>query len=101
MKNTLLAKTLGGGVKESSFNSKKIVLSLATISFLASYANATSSGTDACSTTNTRSGSTNGTYNCTINSLHNSGITLSNTTSTLTIGSNGTLQPDGGHNAFK
>ncbi|QYH12770.1 autotransporter outer membrane beta-barrel domain-containing protein [Campylobacter jejuni] len=29
------------------------------------------------------------------------GITLSNTTSTLTIGSGGTLQPNGGHNAFK
>ncbi|EPZ7279235.1 hypothetical protein ACXR4C_001600, partial [Campylobacter jejuni] len=47
MKNIAWTQTLrGGGLKESPFNSKKIVLSLATISFLASYANATSS--DAC-----------------------------------------------------
>ncbi|VEG62446.1 autotransporter beta-domain-containing protein [Campylobacter jejuni subsp. doylei] len=103
MKNTSLVKTLGGGVKEYSFNSKKIVLSLATISFLASYANA-STGTGTSGTcppttsTSTRSdsSSTNGsTYNCTINSLYNSGnqgITLSSyQTSNVTIGSSGTL----------
>ncbi|VEG61293.1 autotransporter beta-domain-containing protein [Campylobacter jejuni subsp. doylei] len=109
MKNTSLVKTLGGGVKEYSFNSKKIVLSLATISFLASYANAstttgTSGTTDACPTTSSQarsgSSSTNGsTYNCTINSLYNSGnqgITLSDRTIsnvTLTITQGGTLGP--------
>ncbi|VEJ47972.1 autotransporter beta-domain-containing protein [Campylobacter jejuni subsp. doylei] len=97
MKNTLLAKTLGGGVKESPFNSKKIVLSLATISFLASYANATSSGTTGtCPTTSARSGSTDSTYNCTISTTRNEGITLSNYTIsnvTLTIKEGGTLGP--------
>ncbi|SUW96631.1 autotransporter beta-domain-containing protein [Campylobacter jejuni subsp. doylei] len=92
MKNTALVKTLGGGVKEYSFNSKKIVLSLATISFLASYANA--SGTsDACPTNNqARSGSTSSNNNYTISS-NCSGITLSNSgTSTLTIESSGTIE---------
>ncbi|VEG60415.1 autotransporter beta-domain-containing protein [Campylobacter jejuni subsp. doylei] len=119
MKNTSLVKTLGGGVKEYSFNSKKIVLSLATISFLASYANAstttgTSGTTDACPTTSSQarsgSSSTNGsTYNCTINSLYNSGnqgITLSSyQTSNVTIGSSGTIQAQNytsnGHNAIE
>ncbi|ENE6868594.1 hypothetical protein ABNV59_001575, partial [Campylobacter jejuni] len=89
MKNTLLAKTLGGGVKESPFNSKKIVLSLATISFLASYANATTSGT--CPTsTRSSSDSTNG--NITISTLCTNTVTLTPyTTSTLTITKNGTL----------
>ncbi|ELU7404517.1 autotransporter outer membrane beta-barrel domain-containing protein, partial [Campylobacter jejuni] len=94
MKNTLLAKTLGGGVKESSFNSKKIVLSLATISFLASYANATSD-TNACPTTNTRSGSSSSTepYNKTLSShCSDKTITIPNSgTSTLTITQGGTL----------
>ncbi|EOB4244134.1 hypothetical protein ACIT2J_001850, partial [Campylobacter jejuni] len=41
-KNIILSKvSTGGGIKESCLNSKKIVLSLATISFLASCANAT------------------------------------------------------------
>ncbi|VEJ46879.1 autotransporter beta-domain-containing protein [Campylobacter jejuni subsp. doylei] len=104
MKNTLLVKTLGGGVKESPFNSKKIVLSLATISFLASYANATSSGsTDACPTASARSGSdsSNGSYNCTISTTHNSGITLSNyTISNVTIQSNGTIEGKNGNFAI-
>ncbi|SQE23519.1 autotransporter beta-domain-containing protein [Campylobacter jejuni subsp. doylei] len=91
-----------GGVKESSFNSKKIVLSLATISFLASYANATDTS-NACpsSTTNAQtrsSGSTNGTYNCTIDSSNsssfsNQGITLSSyTISNVTITKDGTIE---------
>ncbi|EOH9964925.1 autotransporter outer membrane beta-barrel domain-containing protein, partial [Campylobacter jejuni] len=73
------------------FNSKKIVLSLATISFLASYANATTSGT--CPTsTRSSSDSTNGTYNCTISGTHNQGITLSSSgTLNVTITKNGTL----------
>ncbi|SUW96785.1 autotransporter beta-domain-containing protein [Campylobacter jejuni subsp. doylei] len=102
MKNTLLAKTLrGGGLKESSFNSKKIVLSLATISFLASYANATSGSTDACpeTSTSTRSDSGSTTYNKTLSSNCTQGITIPNTISnvTLTIESNGTLQPGSGN----
>ncbi|VEJ46308.1 autotransporter beta-domain-containing protein [Campylobacter jejuni subsp. doylei] len=94
MKNTLLAKTLrGGGLKESPFNSKKIVLSLATISFLASYANATDTS-NACPTTSARSGSGSN-KNYTISSGSNcSGITLANSgTSNVTIGSGGTLGP--------
>ncbi|EPZ7279365.1 autotransporter, partial [Campylobacter jejuni] len=82
MKNTLLAKTLGGGVKESSFNSKKIVLSLATISFLASYANA-SDTTGTCP--QARSGSGSGStepYNITIDK---------SCTQTVTLSSSGTL----------
>ncbi|ABS43587.1 autotransporter beta-domain protein [Campylobacter jejuni subsp. doylei 269.97] len=101
MKNIAWTQTLrGGGLKESSFNSKKIVLSLATISFLASYANA-SGTTDGCPTASTqaRSSGSSSNYNCTITSLYNSGtvgITLSNyQTSTLTIESGGTLQAPG------
>ncbi|QYH11313.1 autotransporter outer membrane beta-barrel domain-containing protein [Campylobacter jejuni] len=96
MKNTLLAKTFffGGGVKESPFNSKKIVLSLATISFLASYANATDTS-DACTTTSARSdSSSDSTYNKTLSSNCTQGITLSDyQTSNLTIESKGTLTP--------
>ncbi|STA40878.1 autotransporter beta-domain-containing protein [Campylobacter jejuni subsp. doylei] len=92
MKNTSLVKTLGGGVKEYSFNSKKIVLSLATISFLASYANATDTS-NACPTTSARSGSGSN-KNYTISSGSNcSGITLTNSqTSTLTITNEGTIE---------
>ncbi|VEG62625.1 autotransporter beta-domain-containing protein [Campylobacter jejuni subsp. doylei] len=82
---------MGGGVKEYSFNSKKIVLSLATISFLASYANA-STGT--CPANNqARSSGSSSNYNCTISTNHSSQtIDLSSyQTSTLTIESNGTL----------
>ncbi|QYH11586.1 autotransporter outer membrane beta-barrel domain-containing protein [Campylobacter jejuni] len=87
---------MGGGVKEYSFNSKKIVLSLATISFLASQAHANGTGsTDACTTASTRSGSsgsTGSTYNCTITGTSN-GITLSDRTiSNVTIQSNGTIE---------
>ncbi|EPZ7278460.1 autotransporter, partial [Campylobacter jejuni] len=93
MKNNSLTQTLrGGGLKESPFNSKKIVLSLATISFLASYANATDTS-NACPTTSTRSGSSEP-YNKTLSSNCTQGITIPNTISnvTLTIESSGTLQ---------
>ncbi|SUX00537.1 autotransporter beta-domain-containing protein [Campylobacter jejuni subsp. doylei] len=85
---------MGGGVKESPFNSKKIVLSLATISFLASYANATDTS-DACTTTSARSdSSSDSTYNKTLSSNCTQGITLSDyQTSNLTIESKGTLTP--------
>ncbi|QYH11378.1 autotransporter outer membrane beta-barrel domain-containing protein [Campylobacter jejuni] len=95
MKNNSLTQTLrGGGLKESSFNSKKIVLSLATISFLASYANATDTS-DACTTTSARSdSSSDSTYNKTLSSNCTQGITLSDyQTSNLTIESKGTLTP--------
>ncbi|EPZ7278770.1 autotransporter outer membrane beta-barrel domain-containing protein, partial [Campylobacter jejuni] len=98
MKNIAWTQTLrGGGLKESPFNSKKIVLSLATISFLASYANATSTSSNACPTnTQTRSSSST---DYTISS-NCSGITLSNTTSNVTIQSNGTINGNG-HNAIE
>ncbi|QYH11504.1 autotransporter outer membrane beta-barrel domain-containing protein [Campylobacter jejuni] len=84
---------MGGGLKESSFNSKKIVLSLATISFLASYANASTSNTsNACPTTSARSGSTDS-NNITIDKSCTQTVTLSNFgTSTLTITGDGTIQ---------
>ncbi|SUX01035.1 autotransporter beta-domain-containing protein [Campylobacter jejuni subsp. doylei] len=84
---------MGGGVKESPFNSKKIVLSLATISFLASYANASTSNTsNACPTTSARSGSTDS-NNITIDKSCTQTVTLSNFgTSTLTITGDGTIQ---------
>ncbi|SUW96643.1 autotransporter beta-domain-containing protein [Campylobacter jejuni subsp. doylei] len=106
MKNNSLTQTLrGGGLKESSFNSKKIVLSLATISFLASYANATSGTSDACPTsTSTRSESgSNGSsdYNKTLSSNCTQGITLSSyQTSTLTIEKGGTLMNNNSQSAI-
>ena len=103
MKNIAWTQTLrGGGLKESPFNSKKIVLSLATISFLASYANANGTSGTCPNTVSARSGSSStDSYNCTITGTSN-GITLSNyTTSTLTITGDGTLQPNNGNNAFK
>ncbi|SUW98903.1 autotransporter beta-domain-containing protein [Campylobacter jejuni subsp. doylei] len=96
MKNNSLTQTLrGGDYKESPFNSKKIVLSLATISFLASYANAASSpsGTDG-TCPQARSGSNNG--NITISTLCTQTVTLSDyQTSNLTIESKGTLMQNG------
>ncbi|SUW97819.1 autotransporter beta-domain-containing protein [Campylobacter jejuni subsp. doylei] len=99
---------MGGGVKEYSFNSKKIVLSLATISFLASYANATSSGTSGTCPANNqaRSSGSGSTYNCTIDSTNsssfsNQGITetITNTISNVnvTIKNGGTLGPTSNH----
>ncbi|SUW98551.1 autotransporter beta-domain-containing protein [Campylobacter jejuni subsp. doylei] len=97
MKNIAWTQTLrGGGLKESPFNSKKIVLSLATISFLASYANAnTSSTTGTCPPTSARSSSSssNSNNNYTISTLCTQTVTLSNTISNVnvTITKNGTL----------
>ncbi|EOI5380670.1 hypothetical protein ACMTFQ_001827, partial [Campylobacter jejuni] len=91
----------GGGIGKSHLNSKKIVLSLATISFLASCANATLNSEiktydEANKNLKTRSASVytprNGT-NTIINSLQNGQVTIteSGTTNSLTIGSSGTL----------
>ncbi|EAJ1453802.1 autotransporter, partial [Campylobacter jejuni] len=90
-----------GGVRKSHLNSKKIVLSLATISFLASCANAALNSEiktydEISKNTKARSASVyssrNGT-NTTINSLQNGQVTITGngTTNSLTIGSNGTL----------
>ncbi|TEX91036.1 hypothetical protein ELQ07_08120 [Campylobacter sp. US55] len=92
---------LGGGIRKSHLNSKKIVLSLATISFLASCANAALNSEiktydEISKNTKARSASVyssrNGT-NTTINSLQNGQVTITGngTTNSLTIGSNGTL----------
>lgn len=91
----------GGGIRKSHLNSKKIVLSLATISFLASCANAALNSEiktydEISKNTKARSASVyssrNGT-NTTINSLQNGQVTITGngTTNSLTIGSNGTL----------
>ncbi|MGM9036437.1 autotransporter outer membrane beta-barrel domain-containing protein, partial [Campylobacter jejuni] len=87
--------------RKSHLNSKKIVLSLATISFLASCANAALNSEiktydEISKNTKARSASVyssrNGT-NTTINSLQNGQVTITGngTTNSLTIGSNGTL----------
>ncbi|EDP6584914.1 hypothetical protein AEI05_03780 [Campylobacter jejuni] len=92
---------VGGGIRKSHLNSKKIVLSLATISFLASCANAALNSEiktydEISKNTKARSASVyssrNGT-NTTINSLQNGQVTITGngTTNSLTIGSNGTL----------
>ncbi|EDP3816646.1 hypothetical protein GRO53_01755 [Campylobacter jejuni] len=91
----------GGGIRKSHLNSKKIVLSLAAISFLASCANAALNSEiktydEISKNTKARSASVyssrNGT-NTTINSLHTDKVTITGngTTNSLTIGSNGTL----------
>ncbi|ECR1548627.1 TPA: hypothetical protein R5671_000002 [Campylobacter jejuni] len=90
-----------GGIRKSHLNSKKIVLSLAAISFLASCADAALNSEiktydEISKNTKARSASVyssrNGT-NTTINSLQNGQVTITGneTTNSLTIGSNGTL----------
>ncbi|EAJ0971312.1 autotransporter outer membrane beta-barrel domain-containing protein [Campylobacter jejuni] len=91
----------GGGIRKSHLNSKKIVLSLAAISFLASCADAALNSEiktydEISKNTKARSASVyssrNGT-NTTINSLQNGQVTITGngTTNSLTIESNGTL----------
>ncbi|EDP0336366.1 autotransporter outer membrane beta-barrel domain-containing protein [Campylobacter jejuni] len=91
----------GGGIRKSHLNSKKIVLSLAAISFLASCADAALNSEiktydEISKNTKARSASVyssrNGT-NTTINSLQNGQVTITGngTTNSLTIGSNETL----------
>ncbi|EHM1375476.1 autotransporter, partial [Campylobacter jejuni] len=97
MKNITLTKIPIGEGKEPCLNSKKIVLSLATISFLASCANATLNSEiktydEVNKNTKARSASVyssrNGT-NTTIDSLQNGQVTITGngTSNSLTIGS--------------
>ncbi|HFP7506127.1 TPA: hypothetical protein ACHD73_001874, partial [Campylobacter jejuni] len=88
----------GGGIKESCLNSKKIVLSLATISFLASCANAKLNSEiktydEANKNLKARSASVYQNTNTTVSGSETNAITItgSGTTNSLTIGSNGTL----------
>ncbi|EAL5351773.1 autotransporter outer membrane beta-barrel domain-containing protein [Campylobacter jejuni] len=92
----------GGGIRKSHLNSKKIVLSLATISFLASCADAALNSeikTYDEANKNLKARSAASVYtpetrtDTTINSLHTDKVTITGngTTNSLTIGSNGTL----------
>ncbi|EPQ9764025.1 beta strand repeat-containing protein, partial [Campylobacter jejuni] len=85
-------------MKESCLNSKKIVLSLATISFLASCANAALNSEiktydEANKNLKARSASVYQNTNTTVSGSETNAITItgSGTTNSLTIGSNGTL----------
>nr|HDV6516682.1 hypothetical protein [Campylobacter jejuni] len=101
MKNITLTKIPIEKGKEPCLNSKKIVLSLATISFLASCANAKLNSEiktydEVNKNVKTRSASVyspQAKINTTINSLHNQQVTITGngTSNSLTIGSNGTL----------
>ncbi|EIM1096475.1 hypothetical protein QJ325_000002 [Campylobacter jejuni] len=92
----------GGGIRKSHLNSKKIVLSLAAISFLASCADAALNSeikTYDEANKNLKARSAASVYtpetrtDTTINSLHTDKVTITGngTTNSLTIGSNGTL----------
>ncbi len=97
MNKTALTKTYTKDIQNSCLNSKKIVLSLATISFLASCTHATltpeiKTYEEANRHTKARSGiSPKSSNNKTINSLQNSTETISNTGNTLVIESSGTI----------
>ncbi|EOH5048505.1 hypothetical protein ACL9EG_000002 [Campylobacter jejuni] len=93
---------MGGGIRKSHLNSKKIVLSLAAISFLASCADAALNSeikTYDEANKNLKARSAASVYtpetrtDTTINSLHTDKVTITGngTTNSLTIGSNGTL----------
>ncbi|OEV51795.1 hypothetical protein AJY63_03225, partial [Campylobacter jejuni] len=99
MNKTALTKTYTKDIQNSCLNSKKIVLSLATISFLASCTHATltpeiktyeETNRHAKARSSLRS---RGTDNETINSLHNQQVTITGngTSKSLTITANGTL----------
>ncbi|EAJ7490498.1 hypothetical protein DPY31_08220, partial [Campylobacter jejuni] len=97
MNKTALTKTYTKDIQNSCLNSKKIVLSLAAISFLASCTHATltpeiETYEETDRRTKARSGlqSTNS-NNKTISSLQNSTQTVSNTDNTLVIESGGTI----------
>ncbi|EHB5233905.1 autotransporter outer membrane beta-barrel domain-containing protein [Campylobacter jejuni] len=98
MNKTALTKTYTKDIQNSCLNSKKIVLSLATISFLASCTHATltpkiktyeeANGPDKA---RSASRSTNSNNKTIISSLQNSTQTVSNTGNTLVIESSGTI----------
>ncbi|HEF1734629.1 TPA: hypothetical protein R8U59_000431 [Campylobacter jejuni] len=97
MNKTALTKTYTKDIQNSCLNSKKIVLSLATISFLASCTHATLTPeietyeeTDRRTKARSASRSTNS-NNKTISSLQNSTQTISDTGNTLVIESGGTI----------
>ncbi|MHA7714194.1 autotransporter outer membrane beta-barrel domain-containing protein [Campylobacter jejuni] len=97
MNKTALTKTYTKDIQNFCLNSKKIVLSLATISFSASCTHATltpeiETYEEANRHTKARSGSRSvSSNNKTINSLQNSTETISNTGNTLVIESGGTI----------
>ncbi|EAH4791658.1 hypothetical protein FC334_04670 [Campylobacter jejuni] len=98
MNKTALTKTYTKDIQNSCLNSKKIVLSLATISFLASCTHATltpkiKTYEEANGPAKARSASrsTNSNNKTTISSLQNSTQTVSNTGNTLVIESSGTI----------
>ncbi|EPN5613791.1 autotransporter outer membrane beta-barrel domain-containing protein, partial [Campylobacter jejuni] len=102
MKNITLTKIPIGEGKEPCLNSKKIVLSLATISFLASCANAALNSEiktydEANKNVKARSASVytpEARTDTTINSLHNTQVTITGSGShSLIIETGGTLQP--------
>ncbi|ECK2402350.1 autotransporter outer membrane beta-barrel domain-containing protein [Campylobacter jejuni] len=97
MNKTALTKTYTKDIQNSCLNSKKIVLSLATISFLASCTHATltpeiktyeETNRHAKARSGLQSGNSN---NETINNLQTSTKTISDTDNTLVIESNGTI----------
>ncbi|EPT6728089.1 autotransporter outer membrane beta-barrel domain-containing protein [Campylobacter jejuni] len=100
----------GGGIKEPCLNSKKIVLSLATISFLASCANATLNSeikTYDEANKNLKARSVASVYspqariNTTINTLETSTINISDSgPHTIIIQSGGTLGNEGNNNSI-
>ncbi|EAK8510528.1 hypothetical protein E7N73_05580 [Campylobacter jejuni] len=98
MNKTALTKTYTKDIQNSCLNSKKIVLSLATISFLASCTHATltpkiKTYEEANGPAKARSASrsTNSNNKTTISSLQNLTQTVSNTGNTLVIESSGTI----------
>lgn len=104
MNKTALTKTYTKDIQNSCLNSKKIVLSLATISFLASCTHATLipeietyEETDRRTKARPASRSTNSNNKTTISSLQNSTQTVSNTGNTLVIESGGTITISNGN----
>ncbi|EAI5453886.1 autotransporter outer membrane beta-barrel domain-containing protein [Campylobacter jejuni] len=98
MNKTALTKTYTKDIQNSCLNSKKIVLSLAAISFSASCTHATLTPeietyeeTDRRTKARSASPSTNSNNKTTISSLQNSTQTISNTGNTLVIESSGTI----------
>ncbi|EAJ7127789.1 TPA: autotransporter outer membrane beta-barrel domain-containing protein [Campylobacter jejuni] len=98
MNKTALTKTYTKDIQNSCLNSKKIVLSLAAISFSASCTHATLTPeietyeeTDRRTKARSASPSTNSNNKTTISSLQNSTQTISNTGNTLVIESGGTI----------
>ncbi|EMQ2888737.1 hypothetical protein WFV17_001205, partial [Campylobacter jejuni] len=99
MNKTALTKTYTKDIQNSCLNSKKIVLSLAAISFSASCTHATltpeietyEEATNRHTKARSASRSTNSNNKTTISSLQNSTQTVSNTGNTLVIESSGTI----------